>query len=141
MKQLLTFPQKDTPVVEKTKELCQTILEQPAYQEMKRTIEAFLADDAIRTQYSALCDLQDELQNKHRHGVDITEAEVIEFQRQEAMFLENPIAQEFIEAQRAMQKIEATVSAYIRKTFELGRLPANEDISSCSCGGTSCNCH
>ncbi|MCZ7591679.1 MAG: YlbF family regulator [Kiritimatiellae bacterium] len=117
MKQLLTFPQKDTPVVEKTKELCQTILDQPAYQDMKRTIEEFLADDAVRGQYNALCDLQDELQHKHHHGVDITEAEAIEFQRQEAMFLENPVAQAFIDAQRAMQKIEATVGAYIRKTF------------------------
>lgn len=141
MKQLLTFPQKDTPVVEKTKELCQVILEQPAYQDMKRTIEAFLADAAVRAQYNALCDLQDELQQKHHQGVDITEAEAGEFQRQEAMFLQNPIAQDFIEAQRAMQKIEATVRSYIRKTFELGRLPTSADISSCSCGGTSCNCH
>lgn len=39
-----------------------------------------------------------------------------------------------------MHKIEETVSSYVRKTFELGRLPNEDDFESGSCG-PSCGCH
>lgn len=139
----LSFRKEDTPVVAKTKELCQTILDQSAYQEMRHTIEEFLSNATVRAQYNHLCNLQEALQHKHGHGEEITESDMIEFQREEAAFLDNPVAQGFINAQRAMQKIEATVSAYIRKTFELGRLPAEDEVSTggCGCGGSgSCGC-
>lgn len=139
MKPLL-IQQEDTAVIRKTKELCQTILEQPAYQEMKRTIQLFLSDVPMRTQYQRLCDLQDTLHQKHENGLDITDTEIAEFEREETEFLSNPIAQGFIDAQRAMHKIESTVGAYVRKTFELGRMPTDDDFSEGGCG-PSCGCH
>lgn len=139
MKPIL-IQQEETPVVRKTKELCQTILDQPAYQEMKRTIQTFLSDERMRTQYQRLCDLQDALHEKHESGEEITDLEIAQFERDETEFLSNPVAQGFIDAQRAMHKIEATVSAYVRKTFELGRMPTDDDFSGGGCG-PSCGCH
>ena len=139
MKPIL-IQQEETPVVRKTKELCQTILDQPAYQEMKRTIEAFLSDEHMRAQYQRLCDLQDALHEKHENGGEIADLEIAQFEREETEFLANPVAQGFIDAQRAMHKIEATVSAYVRKTFELGRMPTEDDFSGGGCG-PSCGCH
>lgn len=139
MKPIL-IQQEETPVIRKTKELCQTILDQPAYQEMKATIQQFLADARMREHYQRLCDLQDTLHEKHENGLEITDVEVAQFEREESEFLSNPVAQGFINAQRAMHKIEQTVSAYVRKTFELGRLPIEDDFSGGGCG-PSCGCH
>jgi len=136
----LAIQQKDTPVIEKTRELCQTILDQAAYQEMKKTIQAFLANPTLNAHYQRLCDKQDALHHKHEHGELISDEDVADFERDETEFLANPLAQGFIDAQRQMHKIEQTVTAYVRKTFELGRLPGDEDFSSGGCG-PSCGCH
>lgn len=139
MKPILIQPD-ETPVIRKTKELCQTILDQPAYQEMKSTIMQFLSDPRMREQYQRLCEMQDLLHEKHESGQEITEMEVAQFEREENEFLSNPLAQGFINAQRAMHKIEQTVAAYVRKTFELGRMPTDADFSGGGCG-PSCGCH
>lgn len=136
----IIIQQDETPVIRKTKELCQTILDQPAYQEMKRTIVAFLSDPRVSAQYQRLCDLQEALQEKHESGLAISDEEIADFEKQESEFLSNPVAQGFIDAQRAMHKIEQTVGAYVRKTFELGRMPTDEDFAGGGCG-PSCGCH
>ncbi len=135
----IPIQQEDTPVIRKTKELCQAILDQPAYQEMRRTIAEFLSDAHLRNQYQRLCDLQDMLHEKHESGEPVTDLEIAQFEREETEFLSNPVAQGFIDAQRAMHKIEKTVGAYVRKTFELGRMPADEDFAGGGCG-PSCGC-
>lgn len=136
----IVLQQEDTPVIQKTKELCQTILDQPAYQEMKRTIQAFIADPDMSAHYQRLCDKQDALHHKHEHGEMITDEEVADFEKDETNFLANPVAQGFIDAQRQMHKIEQTISAYVRKTFETGRLPTEDDFAGGGCG-PSCGCH
>lgn len=132
--------QEETPVIRKTKELCQTILDQPSYQEIRRVIVQFLSNESLRSQYEELCDLQDRLHEKHESGQEITVEELAEFESIEQDFLSNPLAQDFINAQRAMHKVEQTVAAYVRKTFELGRLPTEDDFSGGGCG-PSCGCH
>lgn len=139
MKLLNILPQ-ETPVITKTKELCAAIVGQPGYQEMKRTILEFLGDDEARGQYERLCDLQEHLHHKSHQGVEITEAEMGEFEQLEQKFMANELAQGFIRAQQAMQKIEQQISQYVRKTFELGRVPDESDFESSGggcCGGGS----
>jgi cell fate (sporulation/competence/biofilm development) regulator YlbF (YheA/YmcA/DUF963 family) len=137
---------EDTPVIQKTKELCQTILGQPAYHALRKAIDAFLGDPASVEQYRTLCDLQDTLGGKQEQGQQLSAAEIEAFEKAEQEFLANPAAQGFIDAQRQMQKIEQTVSQYVRKTFELGRLPQEDDLGGGGCGsgsgcGSGCSCH
>lgn len=136
----IVIGQEETPVVRKTRELCQTILDQPAYQEMRRTIQEFLGDPLLRAHYQRLCDTQDQLHQKHEQGMVVTEEEIAAFEKDESDFLAQPLAQGFIQAQRSMHKIEETVGAYVRKTFELGRLPQADDFESGRCG-PACGCH
>lgn len=130
----------ETPVIAKTRELCQTILDQPAYQAMKKTLQDFLADPELRANYHGLCDQQDALHHKHEQGEAISDEELAAFEKAESEFLGNPLAQGFIEAQRQMHKIEQTVTSYVRRTFELGRLPGEDEISEEGCG-PGCGCH
>ena len=131
---------EETPVITKTKELCETILSQPGYAQMKASIVEFLSNDEARSLYETLCDHQEKLSQKQEQGQMISEEEDNAFGELEDKFLAMPIAENFIEAQRQMHKIEKTVTEYVRKTFELGRVPQAEDFSSGSCG-PSCGCH
>lgn len=146
---IINLQTEETPVVRKTKELCQTIIEQPGYQEMKKSILEFLANDEARAQYQRLCDLQETLHHKSHAGEEILDAEVSEFERLEQLFMANPLAQGFIQAQQAMQKIEQSITQHVRKTFELGRVPQDADFEEqgggcCGGGGGGgggCGCH
>ncbi len=94
-------------------------------------------------QYRLLCDLQDTLGQKQSQGLPLEDAEIAGFEQAEQKFLANPSAQAFIAAQRQMHEIEQTVARYLRKTFELGRLPGEEDLGGggCGCGSGGCGCH
>jgi len=131
--------EQETPVVTKTKELCATILEQPGYAQIKESIVAFLRNDEARALYETLCDKQEELSSKQESGQPISDEEDTAFQELEEKFLANPVAENFVKAQKQMHKIEKTVSQYVRKTFELGRVPVSDDFQSGSCG-PSCGC-
>ncbi|HMO05823.1 MAG TPA: YlbF family regulator [Kiritimatiellia bacterium] len=131
---------QETPLIAKTKELCATILEQPGYAQMKQHIIDFLRNEEARGLYETLCDRQEVLSQKQENGQMITEEEDNAFGELEEKFLAMPVAENFIKAQRQMHKIEKTVSEYVRKTFELGRVPEESDFSSGSCG-PSCGCH
>lgn len=141
MKPLQIVDEQETPLISKTRELCATILEQPGYQTMKQSILDFMHHDEARILYENLCDYQEQLHAKHGNGEAITPEEDAEFQEMEKRFLAMPVASGFISAQRQMQKIEKTVAKYVRRTFELGRVPEAEDMASgCGCGGGSCGC-
>src|ERR1043166_9488671 len=45
---------EESPVLQKTRELCQTILDQPNMQSIRRRIDAFLGDEKHRPQYDGL---------------------------------------------------------------------------------------
>ena len=135
----LTLVEEETPVITKTKELCETILSQPGYDQIKQNIVAFLGNDEARGLYEELCNQQEALSAKQESGQPISDQEDSAFAALEAKFLAMPVAEGFIKAQRQMHKIEKTVTEYVRKTFELGRVPNSDDFSSGGCG-PSCGC-
>jgi cell fate (sporulation/competence/biofilm development) regulator YlbF (YheA/YmcA/DUF963 family) len=100
-------------------------------------VDAFLADETLKTQYQELNDCGAMLQHKQQTGLPLDMAEIAEFEKRREAFLGNPVAQGFIEAQQAMQTVQESVSHYVTKTFELGRMPQQEDFDSC---GHGCGC-
>ncbi len=126
-------------LIEKTRELCQVILDQPEYQAIRQQIEAFMGDDQAKEQYQSLSEKGEYLQHKQTQGVRLSEEEIAEFEKQREQFFSNPISRGFVDAQQAMHKMQETVSQYVGKTFELGRVPEPDDFSSGGCG-PSCGC-
>jgi cell fate (sporulation/competence/biofilm development) regulator YlbF (YheA/YmcA/DUF963 family) len=126
-------------LIEKTRELCQAILDQPEYQTMRQQIEAFMGDEEAKAQYQLLSEKGEYLQHKQTQGVHLSDDELGEFEKQREQFFSNPISRGFIDAQQAMHKMQETVSQYVGKTFELGRVPEQEDFNSGGCG-PSCGC-
>lgn len=133
---------EDTVVIQKTKELCRTILDRPEVQTLRKKIETFLADDAARGQYDSLVAKGDLLHQKRHSGLQLSDAEINDFEKHREALLKNPVARGFLDAQEEMQQIQQSISQYVGKTFELGRVPEASDMESgcCGDGGHSCGC-
>jgi cell fate (sporulation/competence/biofilm development) regulator YlbF (YheA/YmcA/DUF963 family) len=126
-------------VIEKTRELCQAILDDPQFQSMRRNIETFMSNASAQGQYQSLSEKGEYLQHKQQQGVQLTPEEISAFERDREAFLGNPVAAGFLDAQQTMHKMQETVGQYVAKTFELGRVPEAEDFAAGDCG-PSCGC-
>ena len=125
--------------VEKTRELCQTILNQPEYQSIRRQLDAFQSDGTAQEQYQQLAERSEYLQHKQSQGVPLSNEEISAYEAQREAFFNNSVAREFVGAQQAMHKMQETVSQFVSKTFELGRVPTDDDLNGGGCGH-GCGC-
>lgn len=130
-------------IAAKTTELCEAILADPEFQRLRGQIGAFLDNDAARAQYDALSLKGQMLQQKQQMGMDLTEQEITEFNEHRDALLANSVAKNFLDAQREVSNIQDYVMKHVAKTFELGRLPTQEDMDEGGCcnSGGGCGCH
>jgi cell fate (sporulation/competence/biofilm development) regulator YlbF (YheA/YmcA/DUF963 family) len=131
---------EDTPVIRKTKELCQTILDQPNMQSIRQRIDAFMGDDKTRSQYDGLMAKGQELQQKQQMSMPLSGEEINAFEQQRDALLNNPVARGFLDAQEELHSVQESIHTLVNKTIELGRIPTEEDLSGGSCGH-GCGCH
>lgn len=131
----MLITERKSPVIEKTEELCQTILAQPSFQEIRAHIDAFTADAEAQNLYQELVDLQEELQAKQRRGVALAPDEITQFESGRDALFANPVGKAFVDAQQQLHALNDSINKYVSKTFELGRMPTEEDLTS---GGGCC---
>lgn len=134
----MPFNIEDGVIVTKTRELCASILKEPAFDDCRRRVDAFLADQDAQALYQELNEKGEMLQHKQQTGQTLTDEEVNDFEKRREEFFGNPVARGFIEARQEMHHVQEKVTHYVNKTFELGRLPEADDFQSC---GHGCNCH
>ena len=128
--------------MQKTRELCQTILEEPSVQSIHERINSFMDDQKTRAQYDALVSKGQELQEKQQNAVALTGEEIAEFEEQRDALLRNSVARGFLDAQEELHKVKKSIQNYVSKTLELGRLPTEEDMAEGCCsshGGCGCS--
>ena len=126
-------------VTQKTRDLCQAILDQPEFQEMRKNIDQFMADDKAQQEYQALVEKSEELNHKQHQGVRLTQDEITAYESQRERVVNNPVAAGFIRAQQEVHQMQESINKYLSKTFELGRVPTEEDMEG-GCG-EGCGCH
>lgn len=129
----------ENAVIEKTRELCQTILDQPEYQNIRKNVDAFFDNEQAQAAYEALSSKGEHLQHKQEQRLPLSGEEIAEYEAQREQFFNNPVAREFVSAQQQIHKMQETVAKYVAKTFELGRVPNTEDFDAGNCG-PSCGC-
>ncbi len=135
-----TTTTEETPVIQKTKELCQAILDQPGMRSIRQRIDAFMADDKTRTQYDNLMSKAQLLQEKQRAALTISPEEETGFEADRDALLKNPVARGFLDAQEELHDVQQSIHQYVDKTLELGRMPTEEDLGGGGCGH-GCGCH
>ncbi len=127
-------------IIEKTKELCQTIVDQPEFRSLRRQVDAFMANEESKQQYQLVVEKGEALQQKQQMGAALSPDEIADFEKHRETLVNNPIARGFLDAQQEMQKVQQSVGQYVAKTLELGRMPTADDFGSDSCGH-GCGCH
>jgi cell fate (sporulation/competence/biofilm development) regulator YlbF (YheA/YmcA/DUF963 family) len=132
---MLTKSLNEELIVQKTVELCQVIVAQPEFAAIRRQVESFMSDPNAQTQYRNLSEKGQALHNKQHQGESLNQAEVAAFDKEREAFFANPIAAGFVEAQEQMQTVQETVTQYVVKTYELGRVPQASDFESEGCCG------
>ncbi len=129
----------ESPVMQKTRELCQTILEQPNMQSIRQRIDAFMSDNKARSQYENVVNKGQALQEKQQMAIALSGEEIAEFEQNREELMKNQVARNFMDAQEELHQVQQTVHQYVNKTLELGRLPTEEEMSAGSCGH-GCGC-
>ena len=136
----MTTQTEENAILEKTRALCQTIVDQPGMTSIRQRIDTFLADANARSQYEAVVTKGQALQEKQAQGGQLESAEIADFERHREVLLNNPVARGFLEAREKLHEIQHSIQKYVSKTFELGRVPSTEDLADHSCGD-DCGCH
>jgi cell fate (sporulation/competence/biofilm development) regulator YlbF (YheA/YmcA/DUF963 family) len=130
----------NTPLMQKTRELCQTILEEPSMRAIHQRINAFMEDAGARAQYDALVSEGQALQEKQQSSVALTGDEISDFEQHRDALLRNPVARGFLDAQEELHHVQKSIQSYVSKTLELGRLPTEEDLEDGCCSHGGCGC-
>jgi cell fate (sporulation/competence/biofilm development) regulator YlbF (YheA/YmcA/DUF963 family) len=136
-----TLTQTEDAILQKTRELCETIMEQPQFQSIRQRVDAFMANPAAQRQYETLSEVGQQLHEKQHQGHALTGAEIAAFDKQRDAFYSNPVAKGFMDAQEEMQQIQKQVTKLVSKTLELGRVPLEDELSEGGSCGSGCGCH
>jgi cell fate (sporulation/competence/biofilm development) regulator YlbF (YheA/YmcA/DUF963 family) len=137
---MTTIQTEETTVQQKTRELCEAMLAEPAVAAIRERIDKFMADDKSRAQYEAVMAKGQALHEKQHRSLPLSGEEITDFESQRDALMGNPVARGFLEAQEELTKLQESIQTQVAKTLELGRLPQPEDLDSGSCGH-GCGCH
>ena len=129
-----------TKIEDKTRELCQTIIDQPEMISIRKRIDTFMSDPGARGQYEAVMSKGQALQEKQAQSQPLESAEIADFEKHRDDLMKNSIARGFLEAQEELHEMQHLIQKSISKTLELGRVPTAEDMEDHSCGD-GCGCH
>ena len=129
------------PIKKGTDQLCESIVNQDGFKELYAKIDAFISDEKLKYEYSTLNERGALLQQKQQAQVEITAEEFLEFEKLRDEFLGNETAANFLAAQEEVQQVQDRIHQVIAKTFEIGRVPAQEDFDFCSDGFGDCGCN
>ena len=135
----MTTTEQESSTVIKTRELCQAIVDRPDFLELKRKLDAFMENEAAKFQFQMLNERGGILQQKQQAGMQITDEEIGQFEALRDGVLKDSVTTDFIDVQKEIQNMQEMVMNHLQKTFELGRVPTQEDFNSCC--SSSCGCH
>jgi cell fate (sporulation/competence/biofilm development) regulator YlbF (YheA/YmcA/DUF963 family) len=129
---------KESPITQRTLELCQAIVDQSDFQVLKQKLDEFLSNELLKFEYQQVNGMGELLRMKQSQGLELKPEEITQFEALREKFLGDPVAQGFLDAQEQLQQLHEVVSRFLNKTFELGRRPDYEDVHDGSCRDCGC---
>ena len=136
----MALTSEETVIGRKTREFCEVLLEEPNVKALRKRIDSFMADDKTREEYDGLVSKGQALQQKQQMSVALTDEEISDFEQHRDALLKNPVARGFLDAQQEMRQVQQSISQYVGKSLELGRLPSEQELSQGGCGHGGCGC-
>src|SRR5690348_25218 len=96
-------------ITDKTRELCQAILDEPEMVSARQRIQTFVADEKARAQYEGLMAKGQALQQKQQRS-QLSGEEISAFEKEREALLGNPVARGFLEAQEEMHHLHHSIN-------------------------------
>jgi cell fate (sporulation/competence/biofilm development) regulator YlbF (YheA/YmcA/DUF963 family) len=131
---------EETAVNQKTKELCQAILDQPEMPSIRQRVDAFMNDEKTRELYDNLMAKGQELQQKQNMALQLTDQEIADFEKHREQLMNNTVARGFMDAQEELHQVQESIQKYVSKTLELGHVPTDEEMNDGGGCGHGCGC-
>ena len=125
---------------EKILELCQFIVDDPAYSEAQGHIEAFESDKSAQDVYRNWQQKAAELHQIHQQGSSPTDADIVEAERLREIVMDNAVANSFCGAEDSLNSIFGTVVKMVQLSLQNGRVPTEADMNECCGSGTCGSC-
>jgi cell fate (sporulation/competence/biofilm development) regulator YlbF (YheA/YmcA/DUF963 family) len=122
-------------------DLCSAIAADPQIRSARDQAEAFLADEQAVGLYREMMTLGNQLQQLHRAGEQLDEAEVERFEELRTRGNNHASIQAFHQAQDTLQSVATAVNGFISKTLERGAVPTPEEVFQSGSCGEGCGCH
>lgn len=129
---------KNETIRQKTIDLCQAIVDEPAMEKLRLSIDQFMINDEAKAQYENVAKQGQALQQKQQQSQTPSNEEISAFETDRDSLMKNPVASAFMEAQEELHHLKKSVQELVGKTLELGRLPTEDDMQG-SCGH-GCGC-
>lgn len=142
----MSITSTESPILEKTRELCAQISGDSTFLELQARVECFLNDDAARLQYQSVHERGEELHQKQHAGIELGAEEIRDFEAAREALFQNEVATAFLGAQKELETLQKQIGKYVSMTLELGRVPTDEEIMEasgggcCGGGGGGCGC-
>lgn len=130
----------NSAILEKTRELCDLLLQSREYRESAAKIEAFFADESAQRAYRDFAELGERLHQRQQAGL-LNDADVAGYDAELQALKSDPVTGEFMAAEEMLNGIVRQISRHVGKTLELGRLPEPSDLEEsgcCNSGGCGC---
>lgn len=118
----------NSPVYERTRDLCVSIIQDQEIQQLKESIDAFLSDTDARSLFENVNKMGEELREKQMSGIDPTEEEISRFDELRQNVVTNPVCHEFLQARQQIDTIFNEINRYFGMTLELNRVPSHEEV-------------
>lgn len=128
----------ESPVMKKTRELCDQIASDPTFVKLQEDVERFLNNDAARLQYQSVHERGEELHHKQHAGMELSASEIREFEAARDALFDNEVARSFLAAKQELEALQRTIGKHIGMTLELGRVPTADELSQSGGGGGCC---
>jgi cell fate (sporulation/competence/biofilm development) regulator YlbF (YheA/YmcA/DUF963 family) len=133
----------DSVVMEKTRELCASIVGHPDFGMLQERVGEFLGDDAARQQFQSVQERGRELHQKQHAGIELSDREMDDWEAAREELMRNELVRSFVEARGQLESLQRAIGKYVGMTLELGRVPEAEDFSAeegCCGGHGGCGC-
>ena len=123
-----------TALNEKVRDLCAFLAADDDFVAAQEQINAFEGDKDAQETYAAWQSTASEMQHRYQNeGVKPSAKQLSDLENLQKKVGENPVAANFVEANDLMNEMFSSVLKPVQKTFQLGRVPTEEELNEC-CG-------
>lgn len=121
-------------VIRQARELCRVLAAHDGFAGTRRKFDAFMENPALRARYQIAGERGRLLELKQAGGLELTDDELSGYHAERDALLNDPLVRGFLEAQEEMRLVQDLVNRCLTRTYELGRMPTDEEILGHSCG-------